>query len=128
MKTDARVSRRSLGTALGRGAGAGDALAWRFDGEGPSDPSCADRPGLGLVLEELGFRPSWAGGHTAGDAVSHAVGKEPAPACFSTDLGTVQPVPSSSCCPSVSFALCDGNEKSPNLQPPTYVLLPTRSG
>lgn len=57
MKTDARVSQRSLGTALGRDAGAGDALDWRFDGEGPSDPSCADRPGLGLVLEELGFIP-----------------------------------------------------------------------
>lgn len=60
MKTDARVSWRSLGTALGRDAGAGDSLDWKFDGEGPSGPSCADCPGLGLVLEELGFRPSWA--------------------------------------------------------------------
>lgn len=93
--------------------------------KGPQVPAVLTALGWGWCWRNWGFVPR---GHTAGDAMSYAVGKEPAPACFSTDLGAVQPVPSSSCCPSVSFALCDGNEKSPNLQPPTYVLLPTRSG
>lgn len=87
---------KELGAALCGDAGAGDALTQCFDGEGPWDPGCADCPGLGLLLEELGLRPSWASGHTAGDAVPlpQCGGREePAPARFSTDLGTVRPVP-----------------------------------